>query len=53
MGMIYISTIEYSDLLLSSKYKRLLIANPTRDPQTIADQTYAYKEALNNIVLQT
>lgn len=52
LGMIYAHIIEYPDLFLSNKRKRLLVANP-KGPQTIVNQTYACEEALNNFALQT
>lgn len=50
LGMMYVRTIEYSDLLLSNERERLLATNP-RGPQTTVDQTPACKKALNNFAL--
>lgn len=48
--MMYTCIMKYSNLLLSNKCKKLLIANP-RGPQTIVDKTRVYEEALNNFTL--
>ena len=53
MDMMYMGARKYSDLLLSSKSKRLFAANSRRGPQTTADQTCICEEALNNIALHT
>ncbi len=53
LGMIYMSIVEYSDLLFSSKRQRLLTGNPLRGSRTVAEQTRVCEEALNNFVLQT
>ncbi len=50
LDMMYVCTMEYSDLLFSNERKRLLTTNP-RSLQTIVDQTRAYEEALNNFAL--
>lgn len=46
--MIYKYTIEYSNLLFSSKCDRLLVANLTKNPKIRAEQNLAYKTVLNN-----
>lgn len=43
--------IEYSNLLLSSNYKKLLIVNPTRVPQIKSKQISIYEKALNRFAL--
>ena len=53
LGMIYMHITEYSNHLLFSECQRLLVANPTRSPRTITDQTRAYEKALNNFALWT
>ncbi len=53
LSMMYAGTVEYSDLLFSSKHQRLLAENPLRGPRIVAKQTRACEEALNNFALQT
>lgn len=52
LDIIYVHTTEYSDLLFSNEYERLLAKN-LRSPHTIVDQTYTCEEVLNNFALQT
>ena len=51
LGMMYTDTTEYSNLLLSGERQRLFVRNPPRKSKTVAKQTYAYEEALNNFAL--
>ncbi len=53
LNIMYKHTIEYLNLLFSSKRDRLLVANPIRNPRTAVEQTLACETALNNFAQQT
>lgn len=53
LGLMYVYTIKYFNFLLLSKCQKLLVTNPIRSPETIADQTCVYKKSLNNFSLWT
>ncbi len=53
LSMIYKHTIKYSNLLLSSKRDRLLVANPIRNSRIAVEQTLACETALNNFAQLT
>lgn len=48
MGIMYKSTVEYADLLLSTKRNRLFAATLVRNPRTAAKLTIKCKTALND-----
>ena len=50
LSIIYEHTIEYSNLLLSSKRDRLLAVNLIRNSRIMVEQTLVCKTALNNFV---
>lgn len=52
LGMMYMYTIEYSDLLFFSECQRLLIKNSIRGSQTTANQIRVCEKALNNFMLR-
>ena len=53
LSMMYKHTMKYSNLLLSSKRDRLLVANPIKNPRITVEQTLACKTALINFAQQT
>lgn len=53
LGIIYVGTPEYSDLLLSSERQRLLARNLLRGPKSAVKQTRACEKVFNNFALQT
>lgn len=53
LGIIYEYTIEYSNLLFSSKRDRLLTANLIKNPKTTNKQILSCKTVLNDFILQT
>ncbi len=51
--MMYEHTIEYLNLLLSSKRDILLVANPIKNPRIMVEQTLVCETALNNFAQET
>lgn len=51
LGIMYAHIIEYSDFLLSSERKKLLVTNPTKGLETIVEQICVYEKILNSFGL--
>lgn len=51
LDMIYAHIIKYSNLIFFNEHQRLFTANLTRGPQSVANQTCAYEEVLNNFCI--
>ena len=51
LAMMYEKTLEYSEPQISAKHNCLRVTNP-QNPRTIAEQTLAYKKALESVARQ-